>query len=72
MERNRPHYDSTYSYFPEMLAHYGRNDRPYKSILEIAVEHRGTRGTSFTNQAGPPLKWRPDSKRMENALRWPL
>jgi hypothetical protein len=39
MERNRPHYDSTYSYFPEVFARYGRNDRAYKSILEIADPH---------------------------------
>jgi hypothetical protein len=36
MERNRPHYDSTYSYFPEVFARYGRNDRAYRGILEIA------------------------------------
>jgi hypothetical protein len=122
MERNRPHYDSTYSYFPEVFARYGRNDRAYKSILEIAdphsssyargetafaalgaiaagamgidpdvpnrvvetlprlaneiewarlsrmpvgpneitIEHRGTRGTIFTNQGGPPVEWRPN------------
>jgi hypothetical protein len=23
MERNRPHYDSTYSYFPEVFSRYG-------------------------------------------------
>ena len=36
MERNRPQYDSTYSYFPEVFARYGRNDRAYKGVLEIA------------------------------------
>jgi hypothetical protein len=121
MERNRPQYDSTYSYFPEVFARYGRHDRAYQGILEIAdphssnyargetafaalgaiaagvmgidpdlpngvietlprlakevewirlsrvpvgpneiaVEHRGVRGTFFTNQSGPPLEWRP-------------
>jgi hypothetical protein len=26
---------------------------------EIAVEHHGARRTSFTNQSGPPVEWRP-------------
>jgi hypothetical protein len=121
MERNRPQYDSTYSYFPEVFARYGRNERAYNGILEIAgpgsssyarsetafavlgaiagglmgidpdvpnsvietlprltgsvewarlarlpvgpneiaVEHRGARGTFFTNPSGPPVEWRP-------------
>jgi len=36
MERNRPQYDSTYSYFPEVFARYGRSDRAYNGVLEIA------------------------------------
>jgi hypothetical protein len=27
---------------------------------EITIEHRGTRGTIFTNQGGPPVEWRPN------------
>jgi len=133
MERNRPHYDSTYSYFPEVFARYGRNDRAYQGILEIAgqssnyprgetafaalgaiasglmgvdpdvpnriietlprltgevawvrlsrlpvgpneiaVEHHGTTATSFTNQNGPPVQWRPvfqsNGKRFAHAV----
>ena len=26
---------------------------------EIAVEHRGARGTFFANQSNPPVEWRP-------------
>jgi hypothetical protein len=36
MERNRPPFDSTYSYYPEVLYHYGRNDSAYARLLEIA------------------------------------
>jgi hypothetical protein len=36
MEHNRPQYNSTYSYFPEVFARYGRNERAYSGILEIA------------------------------------
>jgi hypothetical protein len=36
MEDNRPQYNSTYSYFPEVFARYGRNERAYSGILEIA------------------------------------
>ncbi|MGO9257930.1 MAG: hypothetical protein ACLQU1_16695 [Bryobacteraceae bacterium] len=36
MERNRPPFDSTYSYYPEVLYHYGRNDSAYGRLLEIS------------------------------------
>lgn len=36
MERNRPPYDSTYSYYPEVLYGYGRNDSAYRCLLEIS------------------------------------
>jgi hypothetical protein len=36
MEQHHPRYDSTYSYFPEVFARYGRNERAYSGILEIA------------------------------------
>ena len=36
MEQHRPRYDSTFSYFPEVLYHYGRHDAAYRSLLEIA------------------------------------
>ena len=36
MEQHHPQYDSTYSYFPEVFARYGRIERAYNGILEIA------------------------------------
>ena len=36
MERNRPPFDSTYSYYPEVLYRYGRSDAAYRHLLEIA------------------------------------
>jgi hypothetical protein len=36
MERSRPPYDSTYSYYPEVLYRYGRNDSAYRYLLEIS------------------------------------
>jgi hypothetical protein len=36
MERHRPPHDSTYSYYPEVLYRYGRNDAAYRFLLEIA------------------------------------
>lgn len=35
MERDRPPFDSTYSYYPEVLYRYGRNDSAYRYLLEI-------------------------------------
>ena len=42
MERNRPKYDSTYSYFPEVFARYGRSGQAYSGILEIARPESST------------------------------
>ena len=36
MERTRPPYDSTYSYYPEVLYRYGRNESAYHYLLEIS------------------------------------
>jgi hypothetical protein len=36
MERNRPPFDSTYSYYPEVLYRFGRNDSAYRYLLEIS------------------------------------
>jgi hypothetical protein len=36
MERSRPKYDSNYSYYPEILYHYGRNESAHRFLLEIA------------------------------------
>ena len=36
LEQNRPPYDSTYTYYPEILYRYGRNDSAYRYLLEIA------------------------------------
>jgi hypothetical protein len=36
MEHHRPPYDSTYSYYPEVLYRYGRNDSAYRYLLEIS------------------------------------
>lgn len=36
MEKNRPPFDSTYSYYPEVLYRFGRNDSAYNSLLEIS------------------------------------
>ena len=36
MESRRPPFDSTYSYYPEVLYRYGRNDSAYRYLLEIA------------------------------------
>jgi hypothetical protein len=119
MERNRPPFDSTYSYYPEVLYRYDRNESAYRHLLEIAdpgfsgyqmaetayaaigsigtglmgihptpratvqtkprlpkdlawvrlanipiganriaVEHRGSAETHFTNQAGDPVTWK--------------
>lgn len=43
MESNRPKFDSTYSYFPEVFARYGRNDRAYngKRVVLNAIAVRG-------------------------------
>ena len=35
MERKRPPFDSTYSYYPEVLYRYGRNDSAWRYLLEI-------------------------------------
>jgi hypothetical protein len=35
MERDRPPFNSTYSYYPEVLYRYGRNDSAYRYLLEI-------------------------------------
>jgi hypothetical protein len=36
IERNRPPFNSTYSYYPEVLYRYGRNDSAYQHLLEIS------------------------------------
>jgi hypothetical protein len=36
MERSRPPFDATYSYYPEVLYRYGRNDSAYRYLLEIS------------------------------------
>jgi hypothetical protein len=36
MERYRPPFDSTYSYYPEVLYRYGRNESAYRHLLEIS------------------------------------
>ena len=36
IERNRPPFDSTYSYYPEVLYRYGRNESAYRRLLEIS------------------------------------
>ena len=36
MEQKRPPFDSTYSYYPEVLYRYGRNESAYRRLLEIA------------------------------------
>jgi hypothetical protein len=36
MERNRPPFDSTYSYYPEVLYRYERYESAYRHLLEIA------------------------------------
>ena len=36
MERRRPPFDSTYSYYPEVLYRYERNESAYRHLLEIA------------------------------------
>jgi hypothetical protein len=35
MERNRPPFDSTYSYYPEVLYRYERNESGYQHLLKI-------------------------------------
>lgn len=35
LEQNRPPFDSTFSYYPEVLYHYGRNDAAWQSLLEL-------------------------------------
>jgi hypothetical protein len=120
MERSRPAFDSTYSYYPEVLYRYSRNEAAYRHLIQIAdpafsgyhmaetayaaigsvgaglmgldpdatrslvetrprlprdvawvrlsgvpvgsnriaVEHRGSGETHFTNEAGDPLTWK--------------
>jgi len=36
MQKTRPKYDSNYSYYPEVLYHYGRKESAYRFLLEIA------------------------------------
>jgi hypothetical protein len=36
MERNRPAFDSTYSYYPEVLYRYNRNEEAYRLLLNIS------------------------------------
>ena len=36
MESNRPRFASTYSYYPEVLYRYGRNESAYRCLLEIS------------------------------------
>lgn len=36
MESSRPPFASTYSYYPEVLYRYGRNESAYRRLLEIA------------------------------------
>lgn len=120
LEKNRPAFDQTLSYYPEVLFQYGRNESAYRYLLEladpnfrgrgmpeiafavvgatatglagiapdslqntvetlshlpksvdwvkllhvpvlrneIAIRHRGVVETTFTNLAGPQIKWR--------------
>ena len=36
MERTRPPFDSTYSYYPEVLYRYDRNEAAYRYLLEVS------------------------------------
>jgi len=36
MEHDRPPYDSTYTYYPEVLYRYGRNESAYRFLFEIS------------------------------------
>jgi hypothetical protein len=49
MERSRPKFDSNYSYYPEVLYHYGRNESAYRYLLDIADP--GFSGYSLTETA---------------------
>jgi hypothetical protein len=35
LEQNRPPFDQTFSYLPEILFHYGRTDMAYRDLLEL-------------------------------------
>jgi hypothetical protein len=44
LERNRPMFDQTFSYFPEILFHYGRIESAYRFLLELTDPNFRGRG----------------------------
>jgi len=44
LEKNRPDFDQTLSYFPEILFEYGRNESAYHSLLELTDPNFRGRG----------------------------
>ena len=51
MERNRPPFDSTYSYYPEVLYRYERNESAYHHLLAITDPHFSGYGMAETAYA---------------------
>jgi hypothetical protein len=44
LEHNRPPFDQTFSYIPEILFHYGRNESAYRALLELTDPNFRGRG----------------------------